>query len=81
MMTYKWQGKTVSETLGWEGDYIKSEEQAFDICRKLSNNRKDKMQPFTLAEYRLQNEIALETVKKEEQEEKLRNIRLWRNIL
>ena len=20
MMTYKWQGKTVSESLGWEGD-------------------------------------------------------------
>ena len=59
VMTYKWQKKTISEALGWEGDYIKNEEEAYDIYRKLSINRKDKTPPFTLAEYRELNEKVL----------------------
>ena len=74
MMTYKWQGKTVSESLGWENDYIEDEDAAFDICRRLSKNRKDKTPPFTLAEYRAQNEAALEILKIEEQAEQAKNI-------
>jgi integrase len=73
-MTYKWEGKTISEVFGWEGEYIKNEEKAYDIYRKLSANRKDKTPPFTLAEFREQNEIALALVKKRNQEEAAQNV-------
>ena len=74
VMTYKWQDKTISEAFGWEGDYIRDVEQAYDICRALSNNRKDKTPPFTLKNYREDNEIALESAKAAEQEQAARNI-------
>ncbi len=74
MMTYKWEGKTISEALGWEGDYINNEDEAFDLCRRLSKNRKDKTPPFTLAEYRSNNAKVLEIKNIEEQAEKARKI-------
>lgn len=74
VMTFKMDGKTVSEAFGWEGDYIRNEDQAFDICRRLSNNRKDRTPPFTLAEYRQQNEAELLEAKAAAAEEAARNI-------
>ena len=74
MMTYKWQGKTVSESLGWEGDYIRNEDEAYDVCRQLSKNRKDKTPPYTLKKLREANESRQKEVEEAEQEEELRNI-------
>ena len=74
VMTFKLDGKTVSEAFGWEGDYIRDEAEAYDIYRRLSVNRRDKVPPFTLAEYRQQNEEALQTAKKAAEEEAARNI-------
>ena len=78
MMVYKWQGKTIAEALGWEGDIVLNkvldEEKACDIFRRLSANRKDKTPPFTLAEYRECNEAKLKADEIAAQEEKLRNI-------
>lgn len=78
MMVYKWQGKTIAEALGWEGDIVLNkvldEEKACDIFRRLSANRKDKTPPFTLAEYRESNEAKLKADEIAAQEEKLRNI-------
>ena len=78
MMVYKWQGKTIAEALGWEGDIVLNkvldEEKACDIFRRLSANRKDKTPPFTLAEYRESNEAKLKADEIAAHEEKLRNI-------
>ncbi len=78
VMTYKFNGKTKSEGLGWEGDIVLekrlSEETAHDIYRLLSGNRRDKTPPFTLAAFRQKNEKALEAKVKAEQEEKARNM-------
>ena len=78
MMVYKWQGKSMAEALGWEGDIVLDkdldEERAYDIFRKLSANRKDKTPPFTLAEYREINEAKLKAEEIATQEKKLRNI-------
>jgi hypothetical protein len=48
VLTYKWKGKTLSEALGWEGDYVNTEEQAYRIVLELKQNRKDNTPPFTL---------------------------------
>ena len=78
MMVYKWQGKTIAEALGWEGDIVLNkvldEEKACDIFRRLSANRKDKTPPFTLAEYRESNEAKLKADEIAAHEEELRNI-------
>jgi len=74
MMTFKFEGKVVSESLGWEGEYIRNEDHAQRINQQLQNNRKDLTPPFTLAEYRQQNDEALQTAKKEAQAEAIRNI-------
>ena len=74
VMTFKLDGKTVSEAFGWEGDYIRDEAEAYDIYRRLSVNRRDKVPPFTLAEYRQQNEEALQTAKQAAQAEAALNI-------
>ncbi len=74
VMTFKWQGKTHSEALGWEGEYVRDEEAARKISQKLRDNRKDNTPPFTLAEYRNDNAAALEAKTQEEQIEALKNI-------
>lgn len=74
MMTYKYEGKVVSESLGWEGEYIKNEDHARRINQKLRDNRKDRTPPFTLEEYRQQNEEALQVAKEEAAEEAVRNL-------
>ena len=74
VMTFKWQGKTVSEALGWEGEYVRDEEAARKISQKLSDNRKDNTPPFTLAEYRQENAEALEIKRSEAEAESLRKI-------
>lgn len=47
---YKWKGKTVTDAFGWEGDRIHNEEEACDIHRELTKNRKNRVPPFTLKE-------------------------------
>ena len=78
VMTYKLNGKTKSEGLGWEGDILLdkhlNEDTAHDIYRLLSANRRDKIPPFTLAELREGNEKAIEEAEKQAEEEKLHNI-------
>lgn len=70
MMTYKFEGKVVSESLGWEGDYIRNEDHAQRINQQLQNNRKDKIRPYSLVEYRRMNEDVLEDQRKQEESEK-----------
>jgi len=48
--TYKWEGKTISDAFGWEGDRVRNEEEAYDLHRELSRNRKNRTPPFTLKE-------------------------------
>ncbi len=67
MMTFKFEGKVVSESLGWEGEYIKNEEHAQRINQQLQNNRKDKVHPYTLAEYRQIHQEAREQEELERQ--------------
>lgn len=74
MMTFKFEGKTVSESLGWEGDYIKSEDHAQRINQQLQNNRKDKTPPFTLEELRKENETKQQEVEAEGLREKIKNL-------
>ncbi|MGW8158726.1 MAG: tyrosine-type recombinase/integrase [Desulfoprunum sp.] len=74
MMTYKLDGKTVSESLGWEGEYIKNEDHARRINQKLRDNRKDRTPPFTLAEYRQQNEETLQAAREEAAVEAILNL-------
>ena len=74
MMTYKLDGKTVSESLGWEGEYIKNEDHARRINQKLRDNRKDRTSPFTLAEYRQQNEKVLQDEQEQIQQELVKNL-------
>ena len=78
VMTYKLNGKTKSEALGWERDIvfgkIVDEEAAYDIYRMLSGNRKDKTPPYTLTDLRKENEQTIEEAEKKAKDEKLRNI-------
>lgn len=74
MMTFKIDGKTISESLGWEGDYIKNEEHAQRINQQLQNNRKDKTPPFTLAELREENEVKQQEKEAEDLREAIRNL-------
>jgi len=39
VITYKWQGKTVSEAVGWASDGNKASE-AYDILKELKHNQK-----------------------------------------
>jgi len=77
-MTFKLNGLTKSEGFGWEGDMIMgkhlTEDTAHDIYRILSGNRRDKTPPFTLAEYREQNENAILAANITAKEEEARNI-------
>lgn len=49
VMTYKHEGKTVSEAFGWEGPGL-TEETAYGVCHELKQNRKMKTPPYTLRE-------------------------------
>lgn len=62
VMTYKYNGKTVSEALGWEGPGME-EDIAHEICHKLKLNRKANTPPFTYKQLQQENEKEL---KKEE---------------
>jgi len=77
-MTFKLNGLTKSEGFGWEGDIVMgkhlTEGTAYDIYRMLSGNRRDKTPPFTLAEYRKQNEKATLDAQLDAQKESARNI-------
>jgi integrase len=72
-LTYWWQGKTVSEALGWEGETIRDEDEAYDIYRELRRNQDNKTPPFTLKERNEQREQAIQAKQQEEQVEKTRN--------
>ena len=73
MMTYKMDGKTISEALGWEVDDIRDEEAANDIYRELKRNRDNRTPPFTLKERNAQRDEALlaEQQRKEEEQKLL----------
>lgn len=70
VMAYKWKGKSFSEALGWEGDFVKNEDEAYSLFLELKQNRKDKTPPFTLKERNQLKDEALEQ-KEVEQEKKL----------
>ena len=82
---YKWNRKTVTDVYGWEGtrivndflgegDHPLNEDNVHLVYAKLEANRKNKTPPFTLAEYRQQNQEGLEAKGRAEQEEKAQNI-------
>ncbi|MCB2217441.1 MAG: site-specific integrase [Desulfobulbaceae bacterium] len=72
VMTYKWQGKTISEGLGWEGESVKNEDAAYDIFRELKQNRKNRKPPFTLNERNALRDKKLKEKAAAEQAEKER---------
>lgn len=74
MMTYKWKGKTLSESLGWEGDFIHDEEAAYKLFLDLKANRKNNTPPFTLKERIALNEAALEQDRLEVEKERKENL-------
>ena len=68
MMVFKWQGRSMAETLGWEneiftewrGKTIEGETAAEQIFNQLRNNRQSNVPPFTLADLRAENLATLE---------------------
>jgi len=50
-ITYKWQGKTISEGIGWASDKVKPSD-ADDILKELKRNQRHGIPPFTLREKR-----------------------------
>jgi integrase len=71
VLTYKWKGKTLSEALGWEGDYINTEEQAYRIVLELKQNRKDNTPPFTLRERREIKEQELQAEQAQQEKKRI----------
>lgn len=74
VMTYKWQGKTVSEAFGWEGDFVKGEDEAYQIFLELKQNRKDRTPPFTLKECNDSREAGLVVIQQQKKEEEIKNL-------
>jgi integrase len=73
-MTYKWDAKTISEAFGWEGDYVKSEDEAYQIFLELKQNRKNRIPPFTLRERTSLKEVALEETIQQREKEKIKTL-------
>ena len=74
VQTYKWQGKTISEAFGWEGDFIHNEDGAYQIFLELKQNRKNRIPPFTLKERNEIREIELSAAQEKQQSEQSRNV-------
>jgi len=74
VMTYKWEGKTISEAFGWEGDFVKTEDEAYQIFLELKQNRKDRTPPFTLKDRAESREAVLVKARQQEQEEEVKNL-------
>jgi hypothetical protein len=74
MMTFKWEGKSISESLGWEGEYIKNEDHARRIVQQLADNRKDRTPPFTLKGLREENQVKLVTQEELARQEQIQNL-------
>ncbi len=72
-MTYKWQGKTVTEALGWEGPKL-NEDQAYTIYHELKMNRKNGVRPFTLKEKDALQALEFKEEEKREQQEQIRQM-------
>lgn len=63
------QGKVISEALGWEGESIRDENEAYDIYRELKRNRDNQTPPFTFT-LRERNEQREQVIIQEQQKEK-----------
>lgn len=74
MMTYKWEGKSISESLGWEGEYVKNEDHARRIVQQLADNRKDRTPPFTLKGLREENQAKLVVQEEETRQEEIKSL-------
>ena len=74
VMTYKWEGKTISEAFGWEGDFVTNEDAAYQIFLELKQNRKDRTPPFTLKERVGEKEAALLVAQQKKQDEEIKNL-------
>lgn len=61
-MVYKWQGKTIAETFGWEGEVVANEEEAYSVFLELKRNRANRTPPFTLNERNVLREKELHSV-------------------
>jgi integrase len=72
-MTYKWEGKTVSESLGWEGPKL-NEDSAYTIHHELKQNRKNGVHPFTLKERDGLRTVERKAVEERDRREELKNI-------
>ncbi|MGB3209482.1 MAG: tyrosine-type recombinase/integrase [Desulforhopalus sp.] len=73
-MTYKWKKKTFSEALGWEGDFVKNEDEAYALFLELKQNRKDKTPPFTLKERNQLREDDLEQEQVEQEKKRIEQV-------
>jgi len=76
VQTYKWQGRTISEAFGWEGDFIHNEDEAYQIFLELKQNRKNRTPPFTLKERSEIREIELSVAQQRQQSEQSKALSL-----
>ena len=74
VMTYKWEGKTISEAFGWEGDFVTNEDEAYKIFLELKQNRKDRTPPFTLKERNESRKAALVVAQQQKQAEIIKSL-------
>lgn len=76
-MVYKWEGKTICESLGWEKDDWEGgieldEDSAYSIFLELKRNRKTRQPPYTFKERNRLREKDLEEKRALEEAEKAR---------
>ena len=72
---YKWQGRTTTDTYGWEGDDFKNEDDIVSTALELRQNRRNMTPPFTLAELKALRKADLDEVERQRQEEERRQAR------
>ena len=71
-MTYKWDGKTISEAFGWEGDHVNNEDEAYQTFLELKQNRKKRTPPFTFKEQTRLKDAALADAAQQEEKDKIK---------
>lgn len=78
---YKWQGRTTTDSYGWEGEDFKNEDEIVTTVLELRQNRRTKEPPFTLREKIALQEEVLKKVQIEKQKQDTQKALLERTIL
>jgi integrase len=72
---YKWQGKTVTDAYGWEGEDFHNEDDVVETALVLRQNRKAMTPPFTLKELIEEREQVIEAKAEQVRQEQLQEER------